>query len=149
MKVDHFLKMTIYPNFTTEFLKLVISGMTSNWNRNIVQMFLIIHLKEVTWLTAPLSVLWDWGHLWGMGCQPYLLHVAQHVLPTVEHPFALLWVELVDEVGGVVLVAVLVSETGSTGSGLGGGRLPRRHWEDVTAASVLIPCTTAHIFFSL
>lgn len=48
MKVDHFLKMTIYPNVTTEFLKLVISGMTSNWNRNIVQMFLIIHLKEVT-----------------------------------------------------------------------------------------------------
>lgn len=42
MKVYLFLKMPIYPNFTTEFLKLVTSSMTSNWDWNIVQMFLII-----------------------------------------------------------------------------------------------------------
>lgn len=38
-----------------------------------------------------------------------LLHVTQDVLPAVEHSSALLRVELVDEVSGEVLVAVLVS----------------------------------------
>ena len=44
-------------------------------------------------------------------CPAHLLHVAQHVLPAVEHAFALLGVELVDEVGGVVLAAVLIPAT--------------------------------------
>lgn len=38
-----------------------------------------------------------------------LLHVTQDVLPAVKHSSALLRVELVDEVSGEVLVAVLVS----------------------------------------
>lgn len=40
-----------------------------------------------------------------------LLHVAKDVLPAVKHSSALLAVQLVDEVSGEVLVAVLVSET--------------------------------------
>lgn len=44
-------------------------------------------------------------------CVSDLLHVTQDVLPTVEHSSALLGVQLVDEVGGEVLIAVLVSET--------------------------------------
>lgn len=40
-----------------------------------------------------------------------LLHVAEDVLPAVEDSSALLAVQLVDEVGGEVLVAVLVPET--------------------------------------
>lgn len=44
-------------------------------------------------------------------CVSHLLHVAQDVLPAVKHSSALLRVKLIDEVGGEVLVAVLVSET--------------------------------------
>lgn len=40
-----------------------------------------------------------------------LLHVAQDVLPAVKDASALLAVQLVDEVSGEVLVAVLVPET--------------------------------------
>lgn len=40
----------------------------------------------------------------------YLLHVAQHVFPAVKHPFAFLWVELVNEVSGVIYTAALISE---------------------------------------
>lgn len=40
-----------------------------------------------------------------------LLHVAEDVLPAVEDSSALLAVQLVDEVSGEVLVAVLVPET--------------------------------------
>ena len=58
-----------------------------------------------------------------MGCRapPYLLHVTQHVLPAVKHPFAFFRIQLVDEVGGVVFTAALVSETRKAlGSGLRG-----------------------------
>lgn len=41
----------------------------------------------------------------------YLLHMAQHVFPAVKHSFALLWVELVDEVSGIIYTAAFVSET--------------------------------------
>lgn len=44
--------------------------------------------------------------------------MAQHVLPAVEHALALLGVQLVDEVRGVVLAAALVpAARGDTGSG--------------------------------
>lgn len=59
---------------------------------------------------------------------PHLLHVAQHVLPAVEHAFALLRVQLVDEVGGVVLTAALVPDTqGAWGSGPRPQRPPQPH----------------------
>lgn len=52
---------------------------------------------------------------------PHLLHVAQHVLPAVEHALALLGVQLVDEVRGVVLAAALVPATrADAGQGAGG-----------------------------
>ncbi len=38
----------------------------------------------------------------------YLLHVSQDVLPAVKDSFALFTVQLVDEVSGVVLTAVLI-----------------------------------------
>lgn len=37
-----------------------------------------------------------------------LLHVSENVLTTVENPFALLWVQVEDEVSGVVGVTVLI-----------------------------------------
>lgn len=40
-----------------------------------------------------------------------LLHVAEDVLPTVEHSSTLLRVQLVDEIGGEVLIGVLIPET--------------------------------------
>lgn len=43
-----------------------------------------------------------------------LLHVTEDVLPAVEHSSSLLGVQLVDEVGGEVLVAVLISKTTTT-----------------------------------
>lgn len=47
----------------------------------------------------------------------YLLHVPQHIFPAVEDTLPLLRVEVVDEVGGVVLVAPLVPAPGE-GDGL-------------------------------
>lgn len=44
-------------------------------------------------------------------CVSNLLHVAKNVLPAVKHSSALLTVQLVDEVSGEVLVAILISET--------------------------------------
>lgn len=38
----------------------------------------------------------------------HLLHVAEDILPTVKHSLPFLWVELVDEVCGVVLIGVLI-----------------------------------------
>lgn len=38
----------------------------------------------------------------------YLLHVSQHILPAVEHAPPFFRVQLVDEICGVVVVAVLV-----------------------------------------
>lgn len=45
-----------------------------------------------------------------------LLHVPQDVFPAVKDPFALLGVEVVDEICGVVLIAALIPTAG-TGSG--------------------------------
>lgn len=44
-------------------------------------------------------------------CVCYLLHVTQDVLPTVEHSSTLLSVQLVDEICGEVLIAVLIPKT--------------------------------------
>lgn len=38
----------------------------------------------------------------------YLLHVTQNILPAVKHSLALLGVELIDEVCGVVFITVLI-----------------------------------------
>lgn len=60
-----------------------------------------------------------------------LLHVAEDVLPAVKDPSALLAVQLVDEVSGEVLVAVLVPErqtalkVKTSGSAV---HLSRRRW---------------------
>lgn len=43
-----------------------------------------------------------------MVCVLYLLHVSQDILPAVKHSFALFAVQLIDEVSGVVLTAVLI-----------------------------------------
>ena len=48
---------------------------------------------------------------------PDLLHVSEDVLPAVEHASPLLRVQLVDEVCGEVLVAVLVPVEAATLSG--------------------------------
>lgn len=42
-------------------------------------------------------------------CPPYLLEVAQDVNPAVKDAFALRGVEVVEELSGVVLVALLVA----------------------------------------
>lgn len=42
------------------------------------------------------------------GVSRYLLHVAKHVLPAVEDAFALLRVQVENEVSGVVLIALLI-----------------------------------------
>lgn len=42
----------------------------------------------------------------GVSC--YLLHVAKHVLPAVEDAFALLRIQVENEVSGVVLIALLI-----------------------------------------
>lgn len=43
-------------------------------------------------------------------CVSNLLHVTKDVLPAVEHPPSLLGVQLVDKIGGEVLIAVLIPE---------------------------------------
>ena len=53
---------------------------------------------------------------------PYLLHVPQHVFPAVEDALPFLRVEVVDEVGGVVLVAPLVPAPGEGDGLIAGGR---------------------------
>ena len=44
-------------------------------------------------------------------CVSDLLHMTEDVLPAVEHASSFLGVQLVDEVSGEVLVAVLISRT--------------------------------------
>lgn len=43
-------------------------------------------------------------------CVSNLLHMTEDVLPTVKHSSSLLSVQLVDEVSGEVLIAVLISK---------------------------------------
>lgn len=38
----------------------------------------------------------------------YLLQVSQDIDPAVKHPFPFCWVELMDEIGGVLLMAFLI-----------------------------------------
>lgn len=84
------------------------------------------------------------------GGAAHLLHVAQHVLPAVEHAFALFRVELVDEVGGVVLAAALVPATSeraaeSRGAAAADG-MPQA---PATLAHQPFPPLTPHISFFL
>lgn len=108
----------------------MLSGRTSTWNYNRVRVFLIIleftykhtvsspNMANVRHKTRHPSMKQPREAQFpglcaarGLGGASHLLHVSQHVLPAVEHAFALLRVQLVDEVGGVVLTTALVPET--------------------------------------
>ncbi len=52
-------------------------------------------------------------------CVSNLLHMAEDVLPAVKHSSSLLSVQLVNEVSGEVLIAVLISKTHTLQKGNG------------------------------
>jgi len=92
--------------------------------------------KEMAMSSPPNS----WGQRWPVWpCPPYLLEVAQDVNPAVEDAFALGGVEVVEELGGVVLVALLIT-----------GGAEGRHWGGCSLLwhpQGVPPCSPKHLFF--